>query len=147
MARIMLRWSVLSFTVASLALAVYWFVSITSNAGDFSLRFEQRRNGRPVVDVVAERGEVVLCDDAGNAEVIQAVDKSILIGPKVKRDIGWRLPGLTFRYIRFESGFLVWALHLSQLLLLVGTAVVAGFCLRRLKLRPRLNAEASGVPS
>jgi hypothetical protein len=146
MARITLRWSILSLTVASLVLAVYWLVSITSNAGDFSLRFE-RRGGRPLVQVVAKRGEVVLCDNPFNAEVIQAVDKSILIGPKVKRDIGWRLPGFTFRYIRFESGFLVWALHLSQLLLLVGTAVVAGFCLRRLKMGPRLNAATSGISS
>ena len=136
MKRICLEWGALTSAVAAFALLLYCSVSFFSDAADFQLSFG---GVHQIAQMSVARGKLILCDDFANLEVIEAVKRSLPMNPAVASDLGWTIPGFTFRRIKFDDGggAPIWSLNVSLLIPSFMTMMLAGFCYYRFRVAKR----------
>ena len=134
MTPIILKWGSILFLLLALAFLACWVSSFSWPTGGPQLAFggPERR-----VEMLTTKGGLILCDAVANLEVFEVVDRGRLIGPAVAKDGGWRIPGCSYRHIAFGGGSSIWAFQLSLLVPLLITALLAGYCIGRLKVFKR----------
>lgn len=150
MRRVLLEWGGISSAFLAAACLLYWCISLFSNHSVF-LVFPL--GGPNSFQMSVANGQVTFARFLDNVELIEDASVSGALNrglPPVTRKVGWNIPGLTFRYLRFSEGWSHWYLRLSLLMPVLLFALFAAYCLYRLhsyRLSVRDNATAKTSPT
>ena len=129
MKRAMYEWGAISCASFSAVLIAHFAVSLATDRGAFELSFGESRQTR--MQVVVENGQITLCENTGNLELIDLASRSVPMSPPVVSNLGWTSPVFGVRYISFPDGFFTWRINMSTILLALLFAAVAFLCQRR----------------
>jgi hypothetical protein len=124
MKRALAEWgAIFSFGLA-LASVSYWGVSSFTDIANFHV------SPGGYLDAFASDGALLLCDSAGNLEVIDLLDHSKVMEPMPRSRRSASFPGFQLRVYGFEDRS-IWSVRVSLGWLALIFSALAAFCLHR----------------